>query len=54
MGRIVQLCLDRFDLWLWQQDLQRRERALQRHFRGMQPDAVVDIDKYLRCHGFLP
>ena len=54
MGRIVLSIWDRIDAWSWRCDIQRREREIQRHFRDLPPDSVVDIDKYLRAQGFLP
>lgn len=40
--------------WLECCEIHWREQEIQRHFRIMRPDAVTDIDKYLRARGWLP
>ena len=54
MGRVIMKLWQRLEQWVWHWEIRRREREIQRHFRDVAPDSVVDIDKYLRAHGLLP
>jgi len=54
MGRLINRLIHAMDLWLWKLEQGNLESRLQQHFRNVSPDSIVDIDKYLRCHGLMP
>jgi len=53
MGRVIHDWLLGLENWIYHREIQRRDSIMQRHFQDMSPDAVVDIDKYLRARGWI-